>query len=187
MSGKRALSLENFPFVFTQSNVQVYPSSEVTLSAEAIAAISGLQSSLRTMNTSLNLVEETPRDGDAIILGTFTPSDDLEKFLEPFDITLDDGDFITLPKLGRIGRYGNGILLFEKNKKGNSLTLLADTPEDLVALINTITSGSLSGCVVQNNIGICSVGYGGSYLEESEATSEPTTESEATPVPTAGG
>ena len=191
LNGKRTLSLENFPFVFSQPSVQLYPSSEVTLSAEAIASISGLQKSLDTMNTSINLVDEAPREGDAVILGTFTPGGDLEGFLEPFDITLDEDEFITLPKLGKIGRYGNGILLFEKNKKGNTLTLLADTSEDLVALIDVAASGSLDGCVLQDNIGICSVGYGGSYSEgedTGEATKEPTTtEGEATPTPVPQG
>jgi hypothetical protein len=108
----------------------------------------------------------------------------MEKYLAPFDITLDDSDYVTFPKLGKIGRYGNGILLFEKTKQGSRLTLLADTPEDLVSLIKTIASGSLSACVLQDNIGICSVGFGGSYSTEGSATPEPAKEGGATPVPT---
>ena len=91
-----------------------------------------------------------------------------------------------MKNFGEIGRTGNGLLLFEKNKNGNTLTLLADTPEDLISLLNTVTSGSLTGCVLQGDIGICSVGYGGSFSEdtgEGTATAEPAS-GEATPEPT---
>jgi hypothetical protein len=136
----------------------------------------------------MEIVNKAPRDGDMLILGTFTPSEDLLDFTDPFNIKLDEtSETITVKNLGEIGRAGNGILLFEKNKKGNSLTLLADTPEDLLALLNTVTSGSLNGCVLQANLGICSVGYGGGYSDgtgEATATGEPVS-GEATPEPTA--
>jgi len=105
-------------------------------------------------------------------------------FTDPFNIELDEfSETITVKNFGNIGRSGNGLLLFETNKKGNTLTLLADTPEDLISLLNTVTSGSLYGCVLQGDIGICSVGYGGSYSEDTgEATAEPTN-GEATPEP----
>lgn len=190
MGGKQTTTLANFPYIFTQSIVQVYPSSEVQLTSETIAAISGLQTSLRNVNIDIEVVDEAPRDGDKLILGTFTPSDDLQNFIDPFNIELDEfSETITVKNFGDIGRSGNGILLFESNKKGNTLTLLADTPEDLIALLNTVSSGSLSGCVLQGEIGICSVGYGGSFSDdtgEGTATQEPTN-GEATPVPVNSG
>jgi hypothetical protein len=182
LGGKREITLANFPYIFTQSVVQVYPSSEVQLTAEMISAISGLQTSLQYINTSIEIADEAPRDGDALILGTFTPSDDLLHFTDPFNIEFDElSETITVKNFGDIGRSGNGLLLFEKNKKGNTLTLLADTPEDLISLLDTLTSGSLYGCVLQGDIGICGVGYGGSYSEDT-ATAEPTS-GEATPEP----
>ena len=183
---KQTISLANFPYIFTQSVVQVYPSSEVQLTAETIAAISGLQTALSSVGTSIEIVDEAPRDGDALILGTFTPTDDLLNFTESFNIGFDESsETIAVKNFGEIGRSGNGILLFETNEKGNTLTLLADTPEDLISLLNTVTSGSLSGCVLQGEIGICSVGFGGSFSEDTgEATAEPTS-GETTPVPEA--
>jgi hypothetical protein len=139
-------------------------------------------------------VNEAPRDGDALILGTFESSDDLQKFIDPFNLNFDDSsETIKVENFGEIGRAGNGLLLFEKNKKGNTLTLLADTQDDLLSLLDTITSGSLSGCVLQNNVGICSVGFGGSFsgdsgsdlsgdTTEGTSTEEPIN-SEATPTP----
>ncbi len=184
LSSKQTITLASFPYIFTQSVVQVYPSSEVQLTAETIAAISGLQTALNYVETSIEIVDEAPRDGDALVLGTFTPTDDLLNFTDPFNIELDEfSETITVKNFGNIGRSGNGLLLFETNKKGNTLTLLADTPEDLISLLNTVTSGSLYGCVLQGDIGICSVGYGGSYSEDTgEATAEPTN-GEATPEP----
>jgi hypothetical protein len=186
LGGGQTVTLANFPYIFTQPVVQVYPSSEVQLTAETIAAISGLQEALGYVGASIEIVNEAPRNGDALILGTFIPSDDLSKFIDPFNVGLDEtSETITVKNFGEIGRSGNGLLLFEKNKNGNTLTLLADTPEDLISLLDTITSGSLSGCVLQGDIGICSVGYGGSYSEdtgESTATPEPTS-GEATPTP----
>jgi len=182
MGSKQTISLANFPYIFTQSVVQVYPASDIQLTAETIAAISGLQTSLQYVGNSIKIVNEVPRDGDTLILGTFASSADLLKFIDPFNISMDESsETITIKNFGDVGRAGNGILLFEKNKDGNTLTLLADTPEDLLSLLATLTSGSLYGCVLQDDIGICSVGYGGSYSED---TGEDTaTEGTATPEP----
>jgi hypothetical protein len=187
LGGEQTITLANFPYIFTQSVVRVYPTSEIKLTAETIAAISGLQTSLRTVGIAIEIVDKAPRDGDTLVLGTFTPSDDLLNFTDPFNIKLVDetSETITVKNFGEIGRSGNGILLFEKNNKGNTLTLLADTPEDLISLLNTVSGGSLSGCVLQGDIGICGVGYGGDYsggTGEGTTTPEPTS-GQATPTP----
>jgi hypothetical protein len=187
LNGKRNITLASFPYIFTHSTVQVYPTSEIKLSAETIAAIGGLQTSLRVGGITIEIVDKAPRDGDILVLGTFTPSDDLLNFTDPFNIKLDDetSETITVKHFGEIGRAGNGLLLFEKNKSGNTLTLLADTPEDLISLLNAVSGGSLSGCVLQGDVGICGVGYGGGYsggTGEGTATPEPAS-GEATPTP----
>jgi len=184
LSGTQSLSLVNFPYIFTQPEVQVYPLSEVQLTPETISAIGGLQASLGLLNISIKIVDEAPRDGDILALGTFTKSDDLPTFTKPFGITMDDeSDTITVPGFGDVSRYGNGIVLFEPNNKGNKLTLLANTPEDLLVLLSTVSSGSLGNCIVQDKIAVCSVGYGGeSFFEEETATPEPAA-SDAAPTP----
>jgi hypothetical protein len=185
LGGKQTITLANFPYIFTQSAVQVYPTSKIKLTAETIAAISGLQISLGHAGVAMDMVNEAPRDGDTLVLGTFTPSDDLLKFTDPFNIKLDEtSKTITVKNFGDIDPAGEGILLFEKNKKGNTLTLLADTPENLLTLLNTVASGSLSGCVLQEDIGICSVGSGSSSTDTSEGTTTPEpTSTNATPTP----
>ncbi|MBL0348302.1 DUF4350 domain-containing protein [Candidatus Villigracilis affinis] len=185
LGGKQIITLANFPFTFTQPVLQVYRTSEVRMTAEMTAALSGLQESLRYVGISIEITDEQP-DGDALILGLYTPSDELLDYVKPFDIELDDNEFINVPGFGEVGRYGNALLLFNANKKGNTITLLADTPEDLIVLLNTLASNSLSGCIQQGDIAVCSVGYGGSYSDgsetETEATTEPATE-EVTPTP----
>lgn len=191
LGGKQTSTLANFPYIFAQPVVKVYPSSEIKLTAETISSIGKLQMSLRSVNIAIEIAEEAPRDGDALILGTFTTSDDLLSFIKPFNIELNnESEFVTVPNFGEVGRFGNGIVLFKSNKTGNTLTLLADTPEDLIILLDAISGGSLSSCVVQGDVGVCSVGFGGSYSSEETgegtATEEPASEEpapEATPTP----
>lgn len=194
LGGRQIVSLANFPFIFTQSVLQVYPTAEAQLTAETISALSGLQSALSAVNISVEIMDKAPHDGDTLALGTFTPSDDLANFTDSFNIEFDEfSETLTIKGFGVIGRAGNGLLLFEKNKNGNSLTLLANSPEDLLSLLSTLTSGSLSNCVLQDSMGICSVGFGGSFSKdggEGFATEEPISGdapvepgSEATPTP----
>ncbi len=184
LGGARKITLQNFPFVFAGSEVKVYATEDVILTAEAVDAISGVQTALNAMNISLTLAKEAPREGNLLILGKLAYNKEMEDYLVNFGIELDENEkFIEIPKLGKMGRYGNGLLLFEKGKTGNRLILLADTDSDLVSLLDVVASGALSNCLLQDNIGICSVSYGGSY--ESEPTPEPILEPLATP--TAGG
>jgi len=190
LGGKQTITLASFPYIFTQSVVQVYPVSEIELTPETIAALSGLQTSLISVGSSMEIVNKAPRSGDTLVLGTFPPNDDLLTFTDPFNIELDEtSETISVKNFGDVSRAGNGILLFEQNKKGNTLTLLADTPEDLLSLLTTLTSGSLYGCVLQDDMGVCSVGYSDAYSDSSyldgTATEEPIVDGEATPEPDA--
>jgi hypothetical protein len=182
LGSERLITLANFPYLFTQKTVQVYPTSEIELSAETIAALGGIQQALGSVGIRVEVVDKTPRGGDTLVLGTFTPSDDLEIFTEPFGIEAsEDEETILVKKFGKIGRSGNGLLLFEQGKSGNTLTLLADTQEDLLSLVATIGSGSLSSCIVQDRLAVCSIGSGGDYSSSEEtATAEPAS-GEATP------
>jgi hypothetical protein len=186
LGGRQSPTFDNFPYIFTAPELQVYLTSKIQLTADTISAISGLQSSLKMINMSVKLVTEAPQTGDAIILGTFTPTDDLSKFTDPFNIKFDDtSETIGVKGIGNIGRTGSGLLLFDKNPKGNKLTLLADTQDNLITLLNTVASGSLDGCILQDDIGVCGVGYGSSFsgnTGSSVGTSEPTKNS-ATPTP----
>jgi hypothetical protein len=190
-------SLATFPYVFSQPDLQVYPSSKVQMTAEIVGALGRLQTSLQAVNVNMQISTKEPTDGDKLILGTFTPTEDLVPFLEPFDLQMDESsEFVELPGFGNIGRLGNGILLFESGTNGNTIILLADTVTDLTYLLDAISSGSLGSCVLQGDIGLCSIGFGGGFSEETGGvistegtpTGEPTTGEvtpEATPTPVA--
>jgi hypothetical protein len=182
VSGARKVALSDYPYIFKSKDVHVLPTSNVQLTAEMTGALSRLQSDLKTVNNELTVIREAPSEGDLIVLGTFSPGDDLAKYVEPFNLTLDDlSQFIEVPHFGKIGRSGNGILLFSPSSRGNTLVLLADTVDDLTTLMDTLSSGNLSGCVLQGDLGVCSIGFGGSF---SESTPFPELKpGEATPTP----
>ncbi len=181
LSGKQKITLNNFPFLYTNKTVQVYLSSDLSKTAEMVAALGRLQASLQFMNVAVEFVDKVPQDGDAIILGLFTPNDELTPFINKFDLTLDDGsEFITVPGFGDIGIYGNSILLFNATNKGNQLVLLSDSIENTILLVDTLNSGYLTGCLLQDSVAVCSSGYGGTYEGDTTATD---TSGEATPVP----
>jgi hypothetical protein len=165
LGGEHAASLETFPYLFGRPQAQAFVTSEVQLTAEMIGALGGLQASLRAVGVSMEITNEKPSEGDVLVLGRYAENEDLDPYLKKFDITIGE-KLITLPGYGEIGRAGNGLMMFDTAIKGNSLILLADTQEDLIALIDVINSGSLSSCVLQPQVGLCSVGSGEGFPDE---------------------
>lgn len=168
LSGSQTLTLSNFPFLFNADTVQVFVSPELTKTTELIGALSGLQTSLRYMNVDVEFVSDVPRTGDAIIIGSYALTEDTEAFANKFDVTIDEGEVISTVEFGDVGRYGNGILMFDAGTKGNTLVMLADTPEDLVSLIGVVSSGSTFSCLTSDKVAVCGVGFGGDYYSESD-------------------
>ncbi len=159
VGGTRTHDLADFPFVFDRS-VHLFATGEAQLSADLLAPIGRLQSTLQTTNTVLVVSEEPPTKGDRLILGLLTPSESLDAFIEPFKLGLDDFDSVTIPGIGKVSRSGIGLMLYRPGTTGNTLILLTDSISDLPTLIDLLASGDLSSCVIQDNIGVCSVGSG---------------------------
>ncbi len=177
LSGNRAPTLGSFPFIFKTNNVQVYLASSARMTNSMITALGSLQSSMRYLGINLEFVSRAPADGDAIIIGSFDFDDEIEPFLKKFDLDL-DGDLLSTAEFGSVGRSGNGFLLLDAGKNGNTLVILAGTDDDIVALIGNINYGYLNSCLTQNTIALCSVGYGDNSYEESFDNGE-----ESTPTP----
>ena len=91
LSGKQKITLNNFPFLYSTKTVQVYLSSDLSKTAEMVAALGRLQAALQSMNVTVEFVDSVPTNGDAIILGLFTPNEDLAPSFNKFDLTLEDG------------------------------------------------------------------------------------------------
>ena len=198
LSGVQGRTLANFPYLFNEKTVQVYIAQDLTKTTELVTALGLLQSSMRYLDIQLEFVEDLPRSGDAIVIGSYETLDEFETYLKKFDVTIDGGDYISTTEFGEVGRYGNGLLMYEAGTKGNTLVLLADTPEEVVSMINLAGSGGLYACLSSDRLAICSVGFGGDYYGGSEeesfdgtSTEETSTETsgEATPeaTPTPGG
>ena len=189
LSGSRTVTLDNFPFVFKGKTVRLYLSSELIRSTEAFAALGRMQAALRNMKLQVEFVEELPRDGDAIIVSTFAPGEEMEPLIKKFGLEFEAGsEFVTMPGFGRVGIYGNNILLFDATPNGNRLVLFGNKIEDAVYLIDTLNLGYLSFCLSQENIAVCSTGYGSPYQTESSPTPVPEMENtEETPTPEAQG
>lgn len=178
LTGQRKNMLANFPYIFNESTVDILATSKVQLTAGMTGALSKLQARLAATDTELKVVKDTPPDNNLIVLGTFSSSDDLAKYVEPFNVKLDDtSEYVEIPQFGKLGRSGNGVLLFSNSAKGVTLILLADSVDDVTTLMETLSSGDLTSCVLQGDVGVCSIGSGGSFSEGA------TPSLEATPIP----
>jgi hypothetical protein len=156
ISAERTPSLANFPFVF-QRPVSLVSTSGVELSSDLLGPIAALQQSLKAVNIPVSVSPKPSKDGDTILLGTFSASDELNPYLRPFNISLDESGSVDLPAFGMLEQNGNGLLLFNQGPKTNTLILLVNRPSDLPALVTLVASGDLSSCVVQGAIGVCSL------------------------------
>lgn len=191
LSGERYQSLDVFPYLFKQKTVQVYVSSEMEKSPELITALGSMQSTLRYLNYKIEFVDDVPSSGDAILIGTFNATDEFDDYLKKADVEI-DSDILSTIAFGDVNRAGNGLLLFNATKKGNTLVLLADTPDDVITLLGVMGYSGLSSCLTSEQIAVCSVGSGDDYYYEdtssdtsteipAEGSTEPTPEVTATP------
>ena len=194
LSGSQQPSLDLFPYIFTSTSVQVFVSPELEKDPSMVTALGGLQSSLRYLNLDLQFVDEVPSSGDAILIGSFDATEDFEDFLLKADVEIGD-EAISTVAFGDVTKPGNGLVIFEPGKKGNTLLLLAGSPEDVIAMIGAASYGSLGTCLTSEQVAVCSVGTSDDYYYEdtsSDTVDETSTESadqsaeptpEATPTP----
>ncbi len=194
LSGSQKQSLDLFPYIFTSNTVQVFVSPELEKDTSMVTALGGMQSALRFLNLDLEFVDEIPSSGDAILIGSFDATEDFEDYLLKADVEIGDAGISTVA-FGDVNSSGNGLVIFEAGKKGNTLVLLAGSPEDVIALIGVASYGSLGACLTSDQVAVCSVGSGDDYYYEdtsSETFEETPTDAEdgsteqtpeATPTP----
>lgn len=190
LSGEQAPSLDVFPYLFKQKTVKVYISTELEKSSELISALGTMQSTLRYLNYKLEFVDNVPSSGDAILIGTFEAPDEFDDYLKKADVEI-DSDVLSSVAFGDINRTGNGLLLFDANKKGNTLVLMADTSDDVISLLGVMGYSGLSSCLTSEQVAVCSVGSSDYYYDDysEETPTETTTEGlpeqapETTPTP----
>jgi len=162
----REPTLADYPYLFRGPTVNLIVTSDLQMTAEMTDAISGLQGKLVGSGMQLNTLQDAAPQGDRIVLGTYSLGADLADYVHPFGVQANDfGEFVTVPPFGKLGKSGNGVMLFRTGQGGNTLVLLAASAEDVKNLLETVSTDALDGCLVEGNVAACSIGFGGSFLE----------------------
>ncbi|NWF63425.1 MAG: hypothetical protein HXY38_03880 [Chloroflexi bacterium] len=196
LSGETTASLDVFPYLFTGETVQVYVSSELEKDPTLVNGLGSLQTTMRALNYKVEFVEDVPSSGDVIIIGLLDSTDEFNTYLKKADVDI-EFNLISTVEFGDIRRAGNGLLLFNAGAKGNTLAVLAETPEDLLALLGVLGGDNgLDACLTSEQVAVCGVGYGSSYeydsyeepaAQEPEQKTESTEPSREEVTPTPGG
>lgn len=157
LGSERAPSLVNFPYLFSRPTSLVTVG-DVQLDASLLGPIATLQNVLNLVNIPLNVRAKVVDGNDAIILGSLKDQDAIAVYIKPFGITLNQGEAtIEIKGLGKVSANDSGLLLFSKGPASNTLVLLAPTAKMLSELVRLVAGGDLSSCVVQENLGVCSL------------------------------
>ena len=192
LSSERTPSLTLFPYLFTQQTVQVYLAPDIEKTPEVVTALGSLQSAMSLLNLKVEFVDKLPSSGDTIIIGLFDSTDDFDVFLKRADVEINDQKIDTVT-FGEVVKSGNGLVLFDAGKKGNTLVLLTNTTEDAISLLGVMGYGTLDSCLMSDNVAVCSVGYSDyssdAYSEDtysdSSGTGDTTTTETVEPTPEA--
>lgn len=196
LSGSRTPTVADFPYVFDRP-VSVVPTGKLQLGSDLLNPIASMQKALQATGINMEMNPKPAANTDLLVLGSLTPSDDLTPYLEPFNLGMDDPSTITLPDFGTINRTGVGLLLYQRTPSRNILILLTDSSSDLPTMISSLAEGNLlSSCVLEGDVGVCSVSSGESSSFGSSSSSNfpfpelssPTPNSSfSTATPTPGG
>ena len=166
LGSAREPALADFPFVFKGKTANLLTTSGLQITAGMTGKFSKLEGALANAGVQLKLVQEAPSKGDLIVLGSYSPSDDLSTYTKPFGLVLDGfSEYVKLAPFGKIGQSGNALLLFRTGNGGNTLVILASDEDDMASMLDTLSDGDLSDCVIQGNLGACSIGVGGTFAE----------------------
>jgi hypothetical protein len=174
VGGTRTSNLADYPYVFSQE-VHLLPTGDIQLTAELMSSLSALQGEIESTGQKFFIDEKPTQEGDLIVLGTFDPNDDIQPYIKPFKLELEAfNEYIDVPGFGKVGRSGNALVMFNPGSARNTLIVLANAADDMPTIITKLSSGDLSTCVLQGQIAVCSIGFGGSFLDKMIPTPEPT-------------
>jgi len=195
LAGQRTPSLVNFPYLFDDGPVNLVTAGETRLEASLLDAIAVLQNALRLVSVPLELRAKAPASGETLILGTYqAATEELAPYARSFGIRVDEENgLVEIQGLGTLNSAESGLLLFSQTAAAKTLVVLAPSTERLPELVRLVAGGDLSACVIQENIGICSLAGGGSeedysdYYSEEAPAEEEFAPAEEQPSPTPAG
>ncbi len=192
LAGQRTPSLANFPYLF-KGPVSLVTAGEAQLEASLLDSVAMLQNALRLVSVPLELRAKAPASGEAIILGTYqAATDELASYARSFGVRVDEeSESVEIQGLGTLNAANSGLLLFSQTAASKTLVVLAPSEALLPELVKLVAGGDLSACVIQENVGVCSLSGSGSeedyseyYSEEAPVEAEPApAEETASPTP----
>ena len=190
LSGTRNVTIANNPYLFNGKTVQVYLNSDLPKNAEMVTVLGGIQNVMKFLGMDIELTDDYPKSGDALILSTFEPDDDVQALIKKFDLEFNGGT-VNIPGFGDVGQSGNTFIVLNTTDKGNQVGLFAEDLNGITFLLSIIQSGDLSSCLTQDYVAVCSTGYSETDLSSGfdfgfgdETTTEVPVEGEATSTPT---
>ena len=163
LGGEKLRDLSDFPYLFNQP-VAILKTETFDLAAETLWSIMGVQGTLTSQGLPLTLVSEPSSDMDLIIFDLYSPSEDVQPYLELFEdvvlpIDAEDG-FLTVPCFGGINPAGIGLVLLSRAEERTTLVLLAETNDELLTLAEMLADYELRDCLVCGQVALCKVGTG---------------------------
>lgn len=186
LTSEKTIGLSNFPYLFAGQTVQVYVSPDLERNSTLVSGLGSLQSALRSLNYTIEFVDDIPTSGDVLVIGLLDVTDEFDTTLKRADVEI-DFDLISTVEFGDISRSGNGLLIFNAGARGNTLLALAESPEDLLSLLGMLNGYSgLSSCLTSEQVAVCGVGVDDFYYDTYEEPPVDSTEevpAEATPTP----
>jgi hypothetical protein len=166
LGGERVRDLTDYPYLFNQP-VALLLSDDFSLAVETVGLISRIESAIEARGLALTLVDEPMTEMDLIVLGSFSPSEEILTLLEDFeDLILpedsEDGT-LTAPGFSEVNPAGIGLILYSQTEAGTMLVLLAETADDLLTLAEKLGEHYLHDCLVRGEAALCEIGYGDGF------------------------
>lgn len=162
LGGERQRDLRVFPFVFS-GELAVIQSANFKLQAETLVGLQRMSTSLELAGVELSFPEETPTEGDLLVLGSFELDPAIQDLIDPLELVLPaehpDGQ-LTVPGFGSFNPTGIGIVGLVVGEDRTTMVLLAEDQASLVSLLETVGSGLLSDCLLSGTYALCQVGEG---------------------------
>ena len=166
VGGERRRDLADAPFVFTRP-VTILPTEGITLTPDLVKSLGQLQLALESANVTSTISNDPANDSDLIVLGSYTPGQDLVRYLLPFVAELKiapegkgverKSDSISVPGLGNVTKVGTGLMLFSRTDERTTLVLLASNPDWLSDLVSVLAAGGQPDCVFQEQGALCNL------------------------------
>jgi hypothetical protein len=171
LGGEQAQDLMDYPYLFNQP-VALLLSDDFSLAVETVGLISRIETAIEARGLSLTLVDEPTPDMDLIVLGSFSPSEEVLPLLESFEdliLPMDSEDgTLTAPGFAEVNPAGIGLILYSQAETRTMLVLLAETGDDLLTLAEKLGEPYLYDCLVRDEAALCKIGYGNGFTFDDE-------------------